>query len=104
MGKGRKHPVPIYKMAKPRSGMGGTPDEMGTGLVTTALRRRPKPIAYKAVPTVTAERPLLGLKAVVHQFEIGASFHLDGVDAPRRHRCAKVVLSNHQRRRPWARL
>jgi transposase len=30
--------------------------------------------------------------------------HLDGVDAPRRHRCAKVVLSNHQRRRPWARL
>ena len=31
--------------------------------------------------------------------------HLDGVDAPRRHRCAKVVvLSNHQGRRPWARL
>jgi hypothetical protein len=31
--------------------------------------------------------------------------HLDGVDAPRRHRCAKVVvLSNPQRRRPWARL
>jgi hypothetical protein len=31
--------------------------------------------------------------------------HLDGMDAPRRHRCAKVVvLSNHQGRRPWARL
>src|SRR3954452_1212379 len=31
--------------------------------------------------------------------------HLDGVDAPRRHRCAKVVvLSNPQGRRPWARL
>src|SRR3954470_11527800 len=27
---------------------------------------------------------------------------VDGVDAPRRHRCAKVeVLSHHQRRRPW---
>src|SRR4051794_1560231 len=31
--------------------------------------------------------------------------HLDGMDAPRRHRCAKVVVfSNHQERRPWARL
>src|SRR4051795_8674289 len=31
--------------------------------------------------------------------------HLDGVDAPRRHRCAKVVvLNNQQGRRPWARL
>src|SRR4051794_10560736 len=31
--------------------------------------------------------------------------HLDGVDAPRRHRCAKVVVfSDHQGRCPWARL
>ena len=29
----------------------------------------------------------------------------DGVDAPRRHLCAKVAVSNcHQRRRPWSRL
>src|SRR5215472_6440464 len=29
----------------------------------------------------------------------------DGVDAPRRHLCAKVTVSNrHQRRRPWSRL
>src|SRR4051794_19222784 len=36
---------------------------------------------------------------------VSALSHLDGVDAPRRHRCAKVVvLSNHQGRRPWARL
>jgi hypothetical protein len=40
MGKGRKRPVPIYKMAKPRSGMGGIPGEMETGLVTAALRRK----------------------------------------------------------------
>jgi hypothetical protein len=40
MGKGHEHPVPIYKMAKPRSGMGGTPGEIGTGLVTTAPRRK----------------------------------------------------------------
>ena len=36
---------------------------------------------------------------------ITAVGHLDGVDAPRRHRCAKVeVSSDHQGRRPWARL
>src|SRR4051812_19086483 len=47
----------------------------------------------------------LGRSSPIVVYHFRSLHHLDGVDAPRRHRCAKVVvLSNHQRRRPWARL
>jgi hypothetical protein len=50
------------------------------------------------VPVVSKE--VLSQRTDDYQAWVG-----DGVDAPRRHLCAKVTVSNcHRRRRPWSRL
>jgi hypothetical protein len=69
-------------------------------LVHTSMRYRPWLVVYAAALFVVS-------------IELGPLFLVtdrqgmmgDGVDAPRRHLCAKVTVSNcHRRRRPWSRL
>jgi hypothetical protein len=99
--------------AEPRTTRGGQPSYSDLAITTALTLRAVFRLALRQTEgRIGSILQLLGLDLPVPDHStlsrraatLAVPRHLDGVDAPRRHRCAKVVLSNPQRRRPWARL
>src|SRR3954471_16745230 len=82
--------------AEPRTTRGGQPWYSVLAILTALILRAVFRLALRQTEGLIGSiLRLLGLTLAVPDHD-----H-DGVDAPRRHRCAKVaVLSNHQGRRP----